>query len=72
MVRIGVEHSAIVYCAGRPWRGRAMQDTSVQDAYYIGEFTVVRVTHSKNEQTMSFKVRKMMGVQGSLSGRCVS
>lgn len=49
-----------------------MQDTSVQDAYYIGEFTVVRVTHSKNEQTMSFKVRKMMGVQGSLSGRCVS
>ena len=33
-----------------------MQDTNVLEAYYIGEFSVMRVTHSKNEQTMSFKV----------------
>ena len=49
-----------------------MQDTSVLDAYYIGEFSVVRVTHSKNEQSMSFKVRVPMGIQGSWSGRCVN
>lgn len=56
MVRIGVEHSAIVCGAGRAKRGRAMQDTNVLEAYYIREFNVIRVTHSKNEQTMSFKV----------------
>ena len=35
-----------------------MQDTNVLEAYYIREFNVIRVTHSKNEQTMSFKVGK--------------
>lgn len=73
MVRTGVEHSAIVCSAGRARRGRAMQDTNVLEAYYIREFNVIRVTHSKNEQTMSFKVgRLMMAILGSLSGRYVS
>ena len=50
-----------------------MQDTNVLEAYYIREFNVIRVTHSKNEQTMSFKVgRLMMEILGSLSDRYVS